>query len=79
MIMNMSHYSSVCNKKGPISDGWDSIACREIKIFPLLPTVLVLTHILQILPAATVFNIQHPSTNSVTLLGDSSTYTFMFI
>jgi hypothetical protein len=69
MKMNMSHDSSVCNISGPRSDSWDS----------LLPTVLVLNHNLQILPTATVFNIQHSSINSVNQLGNSSTYTFMFI
>jgi len=65
----MSHDSSVCNMSGHRSNSWDS----------LLPTVLVLSHILQILPTATVFNIQHSSINSVNQLGDSSTYTFMIL
>jgi len=69
MKINMSHDSSVCKMSGHTSNGRDS----------LLPTVLVLSHILQILPTATVFNIQHSSINSVNQLGDSSTYTFMII
>lgn len=73
MIMNMSCYESVCNMTGPRSDSWESIQCRGIMIFPLLPTVLVPSHILQILTTVTVFNIQHSSINNVTQLGDSST------
>ena len=69
-MINMSHDSSVCNMTGPRSDGWDSILCRGFKIYPLLSTVLVLSHILQMLPIGIVFNIQHSSINSVTQLGD---------